>query len=408
MKGSFRAAKITEKVYWVGAVDWALRDFHGYTTARGSTYNAYLVLADKVTLIDTVKYDFKDEMLARIRSVIDPAAIQYIVSNHAEMDHSGCLPEVVELVKPQKVFTSVVGAKALPGHFPSLADRIEAVKDGQTIDLGSFNLSFCETRMLHWPESMFTYVPQEYVLFSQDMFGSHLASNERFADEVGQDVLRYEAAKYFANIFWPYASFVQKTLDRLRDLGWDLNILATDHGPIWRRPADIDKILELYTLWAQQRPTKKALVVYDTMWQSTAAMARAVGEGLTAGGTQAVVMPIRATTRSDIATELLEAGALLIGTPTINNNMFPTVADVLVYLKGLRPRNLVGAVFGSYGWGGEALKQVAGELEQMKVELVAEPLRVQYVPDEEALERCRALGEQVAAKLLQRCCAAAR
>jgi len=408
VKGALRAVKITEKVYWVGAVDWALRDFHGYTTTRGSTYNAYLVLADKVTLIDTVKADRRDEMLARIRSLVDPDQIQYIVSNHAEMDHSGCLPDLVELAKPQKVFTSAVGAKTLPGHFPSLADRLEAVQDGQTIDLGGLGLAFCETRMLHWPESMFTYVPQERVLFSQDMFGSHFASNERFADEISASVLGYEAAKYFANIFWPYASFVQKTLDRMRDLGWDLQVIAPDHGPIWRRPEDIDKILELYALWAQQRPTKKALVVYDTMWQSTAAMARAVGEGLTAGGAQAVVLPIRATTRSDIATELLEAGALLIGTPTINNNMFPTVADVLVYLKGLRPRNLIGAVFGSYGWGGEAVKQVAGELEQMKVQLVADPVRVQYVPDEEALEKCRALGEHVAAELLKRCCAPAR
>jgi flavorubredoxin len=255
--------------------------------------------------------------------------------------------------------------------------------------------------MLHWPDSMFTYLAEESLLFSQDMFGMHLASSERFDDELSDEILDYEAARYFANILLPMSSAVVRLLEKVDDLGLTIKVIAPDHGPLWRK--DVDKIRGLYAVWATQQPTRKALVVYDTMWQSTAAMAQAVGEGLAAGGASAKLMPLKSCHRSDVATELLDAGALLVGSPTLNNNMFPTVADVLTYVRGLKPRNLIGAAFGSYGWSGEGVAQVKDVLSAMKVDLVAEGVKVKYVPDDDGLAECFALGMDVAKRLEEAC-----
>ncbi len=396
----FNAIKISEHVYWVGAIDWEIRDFHGYNTKRGSTYNAYLVLADKITLIDTVKAPFKDELLARISSVIDPQRIDYIVSNHAELDHSGCLPEIIAAVRPAKIFASTMGVKALKQHLG--IEDLEAVKSGDKLSLGNLNLSFLETRMLHWPDSMFSYLEEERLLFSQDAFGMHLASDERWVDELNWSTIEYEAGTYFANILLPYAPQVLKLFETVAAAGLEPALIAPDHGPLWRK--DFDKIFDLYRRWSEQRPTMKAVVLYDTMWQSTAKLARAIEEGLIAGGAGVRLMGLHAAHRSEVAYEVLEAGALVVGSPTLNNNIFPSLADALTYLKGLRPKNLVGAAFGSYGWGGEAPKQVAEILDAMQVEQVDAPLRVQYVPDAAALEAAYELGHKVAARLKEACC----
>ena len=400
MKEIFRAEKVNDHVYWVGAIDWGLRDFHGYATQRGTTYNAYLVLADKITLIDTVKAPFRDEMLARIASVIDPEDIDYIISNHSEMDHTGCLPAVIEAVKPEKVFASRAGAKTLFEHF-QMDREITPLKEGDSLSLGNLNLSFVETKMLHWPDSMFTYLSEDNLLFSQDAFGMHLASSERFADEIDDDILEYEGGKYFANILLPFSSLVTRLLDKVGKLGIQIDIIAPDHGPIWRQ--DIGRMPELYSKWAAQKPTRKAVVVYDTMWESTAAMARAIGEGLAAGGANVRLMPLGKNHRSDVATEILDAGALLVGSPTMNNNMLPGMADVLTYLKGLKPQKLIGAAFGSYGWTGEAVGQINDILKAMKVELIGDGIKVRYVPDDDTLKQCFDLGKQVAAELDRIC-----
>lgn len=396
MSGPFEAVKISDHVYWVGAIDWGIRDFHGYSTFRGSTYNAYLIVADEVILIDTVKAPFKDELLSRVASVTDPRNIKYIISNHSEMDHSGSLPQVLGEVKPEKVFASPNGVKALAAHF-HMDREIMAVKDGESLALGGVNLSFLETRMLHWPDSMVTYVAEDRLLFSQDGFGMHLATPERFADEIDECAIVEEGAKYYANILTPYSALVTKLIDRVGSLGIQIDVLCPDHGPIWRK--DPGKIIGLWSKWAEQAPTNKALVVYDTMWGSTEKMARAISEGLIDGGATALVMPLKSCDRSDIATELLVAGALIVGTPTINNSIFPTLADVLAYLKGLKFKNLIGAAFGSYGWSGEGHKLLNDELASLKVDIVADPMAVNYVPDGEALSRCRELGLAVAKKL---------
>ena len=396
MSNVFKPIRISDKVYWVGAIDWTIRDFHGYTTKRGSTYNAYLVLADRITLIDTVKAPFKDEMLSRISCLVDPKEIDYIVSDHSEMDHSGSLPDIIREVSPEKVFASQVGAKTLKEHF-AVEDEIVAVKDGEGLSLGNMNLSFMETRMLHWPDSMFSYLKEEKILFSQDAFGMHLATDERFADEIRQDVLEYEAATYYANILLPYSPLILKLLDRVASSGLDIRIVAPDHGPVWRK--DLPRALGLYRIWAEQEPTDKAVVLYHTMWHSTEHMARAIEEGLLAGGARVKVMSMGSFHRSDVVYETLDAGALVVGSSTLNNNLLPAMADVLTYLKGLRPKNLIGAAFGSYGWSGEAPSQIHDMLAEMKVTPVGEPIKARYVPDRDALLKCFELGKTMAEQL---------
>ncbi len=399
---SFKAQKITDDIYWVGAIDWTIRDFHGYSVNGGTTYNAYLLLGEKPVLVDTVKAPFRDELVQRISSVIDPKDIAYIISNHSEMDHSGSLPDMIDLIQPEKVFASVMGQKALAAHFGPELD-ITAVKDGERITLGNREILFLETRMLHWPDSMFSYIPAEKILFSNDAFGMHLATLERFADEIDPDMLEHEAKKYYANILMPYSNLVTRLFDRVRQSGLEFSMVAPDHGPVWRRSEDIGRIFGLWENWALQKPAKKAVVVYGTMWRSTDLMARAIGEGLASGGVHAVLMPVPESHRSDVATEVLDAGALVVGSSTLNNSILPVMADVLTYLKGLRPKNLLGAAFGSYGWGGESVPQLEGILAEMKTEPVGESMKVQYVPDEQALARCREYGAGIAAKLVRFC-----
>ncbi|MBN2565205.1 MAG: FprA family A-type flavoprotein [Candidatus Eisenbacteria bacterium] len=398
MPRPLEAKKISDHAYWVGAIDWDIRDFHGYTTRRGTTYNAYLVMADRITLIDTVKAPYRDELMTRISSVIEPRDISVIVSNHSEMDHSGCLGDVIEAVQPELVVASPMGTKALQDHFHRRF-QVSDVADGESLSLGNLTLRFYETRMLHWPDSMFTYLDNDRLLFSQDAFGMHLASTERFDDELDDCVLFDEAGTYYANILLPYSPLIAKLLDRIGSLGLELKLVAPDHGPVWK--SKFARIAQSYATWAAQKPTLKAVVAYDTMWGSTAKMARAVADGLAAGGASPRLVNLRSSPRSDLATELLEAGALLVGTPTLNNGMFPTLGDALTYVKGLRPRNLVGAVFGSYGWSGEGVTHAGAILEEMKVELLSDALSVKYVPDAAALQDCRALGVKVAEHLVR-------
>ena len=399
MKDIYSAIKVTDNVYWVGAIDWTIRDFHGYTTPHGSTYNAYLVMADDITLIDTVKAPFKDEMLSRIKSVVDPSKIKYIISNHSEMDHSGSLSDVIDFIKPEKIFASAVGVKTLKELFHDRHEIIP-VKDGETLSLGNMELTFMETRMIHWPDSMFTYLAADELLFSQDAFGMHLASFERFADEIPAATLEYEGATYYANIVLPYSPIVLKALDKVAASGLKIKIIAPDHGPVWRK--DIGRIIELYKKWALQKPTAKAVVVYATMWHSTEKMAVAISESLAQAGVRVKLFSMNETHRSEVVYEVLDAGALIVGSPTLNNNILPQMADVMTYLKGLKPANLIGAAFGSYGWSGESVKHLEATLKEMKVEIAAESISVKHVPDSDVLEKCHEMGKTIAAELLKK------
>ncbi|MDI6727266.1 MAG: FprA family A-type flavoprotein, partial [Smithellaceae bacterium] len=369
MKEFYRPVKVTEKVYWVGAVDWNIRDFHGYTVRRGTTYNAYLIMGEKVILVDTVKAAFKDEMLARIAHLVDPKEISCIISNHAELDHSGCLKEIIEETRPERVFASTMGARALSDLF-GFTEEITPVKDGESLTLGDVTLSFLETRMLHWPDSMFTYLPQEGFLFSQDAFGMHLATLERFSDEIDEAILTEEARRYYANIILPYSPLVLKLIERVQKMGLDLKTIAPDHGPIWRK--DQGKIIEQYVRWATQTPERRGVVLYGSMWGGTELMARALGDGLAAGGLKVSVMSVDAWHRSDIINEIHQAGVLAVGSSTLNGQILPAVADVLTYMKGLKPVIPLGAAFGAYGWSGEAAAQIEEVLRALKMELAGE------------------------------------
>ncbi len=393
--------EIKENVFMVGATDWDIRDFHGYSTERGTTYNAFLVKDEKVALFDTVKYHFKDDLVYHISQVVDPIEVDYIIVNHVEMDHSGCLPEIIELCKPEKIICSKMGHKALLDHFHREDWPYEIVKSGDSISLGSKTVSFVETKMLHWPDSMVSYIPEDKLLISNDAFGQHFATSAVFADEVSQCEIVKQAEKYYANILMPLSHLVQNVLATITDLGLDIDMIAPDHGLIWRTNKDDissvgpGTILGLYDLWSKQEKGNKALVIYDSMWESTARLAKAIGGELIRQGIDVKMMNLGVNHRSDIITEVMGAKAVLFGSPTLNNGMLPSMADFLCYLKGLKPKGLVGAAFGSFGWSGEAVRQINKVLEEMKIELVDPGLRVKYVPSDQDYEKCRELAAKV-------------
>jgi len=393
------AVELVPKVYWVGAVDWTLRDFHGYLTEAGTTYNAYLILDEHITLIDTVKKEFVPEMLARVAELVDPEKISYIVSNHVEMDHSGGLPETIARVRPEKVFCSPMGKAGLSRHYKKDWPFVE-VKTGSEVSTGRYTLAFLETPMLHWPDSMMTYLKEEKLLFSSDAFGAHLASSERFDDQLPDyppDYL-HQLKKYYANILMPFGTLITQLFEKVAKLGLEFNIIAPDHGLIYRRPAPV---LEAYQRWAAGTVEKKALVIFDTMWHSTEMLAEALTQGLMDAGVEAQMHHLRRSHYSDIITEVLEAGLLLLGSPTLNNGIFPSMGEFLTYLKGLRPRNKAAAAFGSYGWSGEAVKLINQELQAMKLKVVHEGFQCKYIPDPEELAAARALGEKLAREQLR-------
>ncbi len=401
MKAEFQAKKVNENVYWVGVIDWELADFHGYATPQGSTYNAFLVLDEKNVLIDTVKAPYYDEMMSRIRSVIDPGEIDIIVSNHSEMDHSGALLSTYNEVHPEAVYASPKGVEALKRHLKP-GFEVLPVAEGQQLSIGKATLTFMLSTMVHWPDSMFTHYDLDGgVLFSNDAFGMHVASTERWADELDPARIRFETAKYYANILWPTSKAVLSVIKKLRGSGLPIATLAPDHGPLWRK--DLETVLGWYDGWASGSTREnKAVILFDTMWGSTAKMARAIAEGLGDAGLSVKVMPMSKSHRSDVATELLEASAFVVGTPALNAGIFPTVADVLTYVKGLRPSKppIPGAAFGSFGWSPAVQKKLAEELAAMGVELVEDPLQVNYVPGSDDLVACVDYGRRIAEKVL--------
>ena len=398
MKQNLKATRISPHIWHVGAVDWNVRNFHGYQTGRGSTYNAFLIMDEKITLIDAVKGPVADELLARISSVVEPEKIDYVISNHSEPDHSGALPRILEAVKPEKFLASVAGAKTLKAYY-----GIEAtpVRSGDTLELGAGKLAFVDTKMLHWPDSMVSYYDADKALFSQDAFGMHLAGGKVWADEYEDGVLEHEARKYFANILNVQAPKVLELLDSLPGLNLDIELVLPDHGPLWR--GNWSRIAELYRDCAEQKPRKRALVAYSTMWNSTRILADTLADGIRATGVEVVVTDLAVSDRSAVMTEVAASGIVAFGAPTMNNRMYPAMADVLCYVRGLRPRNKIGFAFGSFGWSGEGAKQIAAELEAMGMEQPLEPIQVKYMPTAEDLEKTRsagvALGEALLAKL---------
>lgn len=383
--------KLTEGIYYVGAVDWNVRSFHGYSTNRGATYNAYLIIDEKITLIDTVKAPFANELLARISEIVDPAKIDYIISNHVEMDHSGSLPVIAKAAPNAKIITSApAGEKGLRAHYGDL--NYQAVKAGDILSLGKRSLTFVATPMLHWPDNMVTYCPEEKILFSNDAFGQHFASSKHFDTEVELDIVMQEAKKYYANILMPYGTQAAKALEIVKTL--DMDMIAPSHGIIWTE--HIQEILDKYAYFASADAEETALVVYDSMWHSTEAMASAVLEGFAKKGVTAKLYDLKENHISDIMTEVLKAKYIAVGSPTLNNTMLPTVAAFLCYMRGLAPKSKKAFAFGSYGWGGQSIPQVNEQLKEMKCEIILEPIKLAYVPTTAQLNE---ITEQVASIL---------
>jgi flavorubredoxin len=388
--------EITEGVHWVGAIDWNIRNFHGYITHRGTTYNAYLIMDNKIALVDTVKETFYPEMMRRIGEIVDPREIDYLISNHTEPDHSGSIRKVQEVAGNAELIASDLGKRGLKKYY---GDDLEctSIKEKPSISLGKRTLSFVPIPMVHWPDSMVTYVPEERLLLSNDAFGQHLASSKRFDDEVDQAVLMQEATTYYANIVMPLWMSVSRAFKALE--GVDVGIIAPSHGVIWR--SNPGMILEAYQGWVEGRTEKRAVIVYDTMWGSTEKVAKALVEGISSEGVVVNLYRLRDTHNSDVIAQILEARAVLVGSPTLNNGLFPSVASFLAYMKGLKPRNKIGAAFGSYGWGGGAKRAVEAEMKASGVELLEGGLDYNYRPTEEELEKAVEFGRTVARKIME-------
>ncbi|MFA5304096.1 MAG: FprA family A-type flavoprotein [Candidatus Omnitrophota bacterium] len=375
--------KIAENIYWTGYIDWNLRNFHGYSTPSGSTYNAYLILDEQPTLIDTVKHYGFEEILYRIKEIIDPSKIKYIISNHTEMDHSGSIEKLLSICPNAQIVCSPKGEEGLKRHFKKNWN-FKVVNSGNTLNIGRRNLKFFLMPMVHWPDSMATYSIEDNILFPNDAFGQHYASSERFADEVGIDVVVKEATKYYANIVMPYGGQVLKALEALKDVKIDM--ICPSHGLIWRKKEDIEKILSLYKKWANYETGKSIVIVYDTMWHSTEMIAQTLYEFIDCENIPVKLYNLQNTHISDIIAEIISAKVVMVGSPILNNKVLPNMGAFLTYLKGLKPKNRYAFTFGSYGWAKVGFKELEDSLKEAGMELISEGRYLNYVPDDTELE----------------------
>ncbi len=374
------AYEIKNNIYWVGAVDWNLRNFHGYSTNRGSTYNSYLIIDEKVVLIDTVKAPFSKIMLDNISEIIDPSKIDIIISNHVEPDHSGAIPEVLKYAKNAVVYTSApAGIKGLTMHYGELP--LVEVKSGDTLSIGKRTLNFVQTPMVHWPDNLVTYIPEDNILFSNDAFGQHLACSERVDYRADMDQVFEEAKKYYANIVLPYSMQVKKALDVISTL--EIDIIAPSHGIIWKKY--ISQIIDYYNSLVSHKKHDKAVVVFDSMWGNSAIIANAISDAFITSGVSVKMFNLSNSHNSDVITECMDAKYLAVGSSTLNNGIIPTVASFLCYLKGLNPKNIEYIAFGSFGWGGQSIGIIAKELDGMKYKPLTDNIAIQFVPKPEQL-----------------------
>lgn len=391
---SMRSVPVSDGISWVGAIDWNLRDFHGYETPRGATYNAYLVQGtEKTALVDTVKLPFVDELLSRITHVMDPAEVDLIVVNHVEPDHNGGLRKVMEAMPRARVVASRSGVVGVAEYHDGL--QIEAVGPDDVIDLGGKTLRFLPVPMVHWPDSMLTYVAESATLLSNDAFGQHMASAERFADEVGLDLALEEATTYYANILMPLGTQVARTMDKLAETGWKLDVVAPSHGVIWRGEA-LDAALKAYAALTAGVTREKIVVAFSTMWGSTAILASAIADAIADEGVEVGVFDLASTPLAVVTRHLLDARALLLGSPTLHHGMLHRVAGYLHYLSGLKPTGKIAGTFGSFGWSSGACKQMGERLAEIGFQMPFEPFMHKYRPSDSELDAARAWAAQFA------------
>jgi flavorubredoxin len=396
-----KAVAIKPDIYWVGAIDWAIRDFHGYIIPNGTTYNNYLILDDMVTLFDTVKHDFSNITIENIKSLVDPAKIRNIIIDHIENDHSTSIGEIMHLAPNASLYITERGKKGLEKFYDLSRWDIKVVKTGDTLNIGKKNLLFIETPMLHWPDSMMTYVKEDKLLISQDAFGQHYASAARFDDEFltcfSVSELEDAVEDYYANILMPFGTLIKTKIAEIQKLGLEIDMIAPDHGIIWRK--DPSKVVNMYLDMANGKADLRVVIIYDTMWKSTEQMTVPLMQGIKDEGVDVQVIKLRATPISAAVKEFWQARGCLIGSPTLNNSMFPTIAEFLSYLRGLRPKNRIAGAFGSYGWGGGAVKDIYEELKKMGLEIVEPGVQVIYKPSADEEQRCYEFGRDFAGKV---------
>jgi len=388
---------LKDGVNWVGVVDWNIRDFHGYKTNRGSTYNAYLVQDEKTALIDTVKHTFTEELIQHISEVTSFDKIDYIIVNHVEMDHSSSLPTIAKLAKNAKILASQRGKEALVEHYGQVFSNVETVRSGDELALGKKTLRFLEAPMLHWPDSMFTYLVEDKILMPNDAFGQHLATSGRFDDEVDDHILIEEATMYYANILMPFAPLITRKIQEVINMKIPIEMIAPSHGIIWRK--DPSKIINAYLNWSAGSSKNKVVLVFDTMWGSTDKMAKAIADGIISQSVEVKILKLRSSELSEAVTEILEAKAVLVGSPTLNNQMFPTLGQFLTYITGLKPKGKLWGFFGSYGWGGGAVKGMIETARKAGFEVYEPGVEAKYVPDQEDMKKCFEFGQQIALKV---------
>jgi len=385
---------IKSNVNWVGKIDWELDKFHGdeYSTHKGSTYNSYLIREKKNVLIDTVWAPFAKEYVDNLRKVIDLQEIDYVIANHAEIDHSGALPELMQHIPNTPIICTANGVKSLKGHYHQ-DWNFQVVKTGDTLDLGNGKqLIFVEAPMLHWPDSMFEYLTVDNILFSNDAFGQHYASEYLFNDLVDQDELFTECLKYYANILTPFSRFVTKKIEQFLSLELPLDMICTSHGVIWRdNPA---QIVQKYMEWAGDYQENQITLLYDTMWNATRIMAEQIARGIVAADDKVNVKLFNTAKqdKNDIITEVFKSKAILVGSPTIGKGILTSMAAIMEEIKGLNFQKKKAAAFGSYGWSGESVKVLSGLLKESGFDVINEGLRALWNPDERARQNCIDFG----------------
>lgn len=392
--------QLKEGIYWVGVVDWNIKKFHGheYSTHKGTTYNAYLIIDEKVALVDTVWGPYAQQMIDNIQKIIDIKKIDYVVANHAEVDHSGGLPELMRHIPDATLIVSERGKESIFKHYHEQWN-FKTVKTGDSIDLGKDKLVFVEAPMLHWPDSMFTYLTGKNILMPNDAFGMHYASSGRFNDEVDEIEVYQEAIKFYANILTPFSDLVIKKIDEFKKLNIPVDIIAPSHGIIWRK--DPMQIVNKYYQWASGKDECSVTIIYDTMWNATEKMAKAIAEGLEKEGVRYKLFHMGVSDRNDVLTEVFKAKGIIIGSPTLNNGLLPTIMPILEDLKGLKFKNKVGAAFGSYGWSGENVKIIEENLDKAKIKRLQEGIKIKWQPTKEELDKCMEFGRNFAKGLKQ-------
>jgi anaerobic nitric oxide reductase flavorubredoxin len=392
--------KVVNNVYWAGKIDWELRKFHGdeYSTHRGSTYNSYLIKEEKTALIDTVWAPFSKEFVNNLSKEIDLKKIDYVIANHAEIDHSGALPELMRHIPDTPIYCTKNGVKSLKGHYHQ-DWNFNVVKTGDRLSLGQKELIFVEAPMLHWPDSMFSYLTGDNVLFSNDAFGQHYASEYMFNDLVDQNELFNECIKYYANILTPFSPLVIKKIKEVLSFNLSLDFLCTSHGIIWRKKPE--QIVEKYLEWADSYQENQITIIYDTMWNGTRIMAEKIANGISEADKEVnvKVFNLAKTDKNDVITEIFRSKAILVGSPTINRGILVSVAGIFEEIKGLQFKNKKAAAFGCYGWSGESTKIISENLESAGFELVDEGIKAMWNPDDENIAKCTEYGRQLASNI---------